>query len=105
MGSLGRAKSGSYVYLKGKLIYSLRNTSLIEELCVLGKEESARRAGFVNTCFCHVALKRNRWPHWVGGRVGEIGFMFARLACCELPFPWPEFVCAKLYIYRSHLYF
>lgn len=32
-----------------------------------------------------------------GGGVGWVGFVLARLTCCELPFLWPELMCAKLY--------
>lgn len=72
---------------------SLRNTSFIEKLCFLGEEQSAGRAGPVDVCLLPHSTEKG----------GVVRFLSARLACCDLPLPWPEFRCAELC--KSHLYF
>ena len=64
---------------------SLRNTSLIEELYLLGEEESSSTVGFVDICFSATLRCKGTGCHsrWVGG-VEQAAFMFAGLACWEL---------------------
>lgn len=90
LGPVGKCYVRFVCLSKGEIdCKSLRNTSLIEELRFL-EEESVE--GLVLLIFVSATLHRKG-----GGGVGWVGFVLARLTCCELPFPWPELMCAKLY--------
>ena len=76
---------------------SLRNTSLIEELYLLGKEKSS--IGLVLLIFASLSHCTEKGRVVTLGRLVGLGreiSTFAGLACCELPFPWPKFVYARL---------